>query len=129
MRSLPDSPNDDSAAEHGANVVMLRGRVTAAPATRALPSGTTIVTLRLSMPREATAMTRGSRQTRDWVDCSAWTARMRRAALRWQEGDEVEVQGALRRRFQRVAGGPATTRVEVELLSGRVVSRGSTTSG
>jgi single-strand DNA-binding protein len=41
---------------------------------------------------------------------------------RWAAGDVVEVEGALRRRFFR--GGPGmATRLEVEVLAGRLVSR------
>ena len=104
------------------NVVRLRGRVSTAPSTRELPSGTSIVVVRLSVPREQTPMTRGSKQTADWVDCAAWGARARRAVNRWAQGDVVEIEGALRRRFFR--GGPGmSTRLEVEVLSGRLVRR------
>ena len=104
------------------NVVRLRGRVSTPPEERELPSGTTIVTLRLSVAREPSPMTRGSRQTSDWVDCSAWGGKIRRTASRWRAGDLVEVEGALRRRFYRGPSGTAT-RLEVEVLSGRLVSR------
>jgi single-strand DNA-binding protein len=68
-------------------------------------------------------MTRGSRQVCDWVDCAVWSARARRTARGWRVGDVVEVEGALRRRFYRGPGG-ASTRLEVEVLGGRVVTRG-----
>jgi single-strand DNA-binding protein len=67
-------------------------------------------------------MTKGSKQSADWVDCSAWAAKLRRRALGWRVGDVVEIDGALRRRFYRGAGGTAT-RLEVELLGGRLVTR------
>jgi single-strand DNA-binding protein len=105
-----------------ANAVRLRGRVSTGPTERELPSGSVVVAVRLSVPRDASPMTKGSRQTVDWVDCSAWGAAQRRAASRWREGDVVEVDGALRRRSSRGAGG-FTTRVEVEILGGRVVRR------
>ena len=41
----------------------------------------------------------------DWIDCSVWGGRLRRSVAGWGTGDVVEVQGALRRRFYRVAGG------------------------
>jgi single-strand DNA-binding protein len=100
------------------NEVSVRGRVSTAPAERELPSGTVIVTLRLSIPRAPTPMTAGSTQTSDWVDCTAWAARPRRSVRGWEVGDEVEVQGALRRRFYR-AGEGASTRLEIEVLSAR----------
>ena len=106
----------------GENEVRLRGRISTAPEERELPSGTRIVTLRLSMTREATPMTSGSKQTSDWVDCSAWGAKVRRTVSGWQAGDVVEVEGALRRRFSRGEAGTAT-RLEVEVLSARRVKR------
>ena len=104
------------------NLVQLRGKVSTPPEARALPSGTSIVTLRLSVPRESSPMTEGSRQTSDWVDCSAWGGKVRRTVSGWRAGDVVEVEGALRRRFYRGASGTAT-RLEVELLSGRRLVR------
>jgi single-strand DNA-binding protein len=119
--TVPDAPVQ---ADHRpGNRVLLRGKVTTPPHQRELPSGSTIVTLRLSVPRdETTPMVRGSRQSVDWVDCSAWGARARRSASRWRVGDVVEVEGALRRRFHRGAAGPST-RLEVEVLGGRILAR------
>ena len=74
-----------------ANTVRLRGRVSAGPTERELPSGSVVVGVRLSVPRDPSPMTKGSPQTVDWVDCSAWGAAQRRAASRWREGDVVEV--------------------------------------
>lgn len=105
-----------------ANVVRLRGKVSTPPEERELPSGASIVTLRLSVTRELSPMTEGSRQTADWVDCAAWGRKVRRTVSGWRAGDVVEVEGALRRRFYRGASGTAT-RLEVEVLSGRVVTR------
>jgi single-strand DNA-binding protein len=115
--------SDEGAAPEGSgNVVRLRGKVSTAPEERELPSGTSIVTLRLSVPREVSPMTEGSRQTADWVDCAAWGRKVRRTASGWRAGDLVEIEGALRRRFYRGGSGTAT-RLEVEVLSGRLVSR------
>ncbi len=100
------------------NTVVLRGRVSSAPVERDLPSGTVISTFRISVARARTPMTGGSRQTADWVDCTAWTARTRRSVGTWAVGDLVEVTGALRRRFFRVGTGPST-RVEIEVLTAR----------
>jgi single-strand DNA-binding protein len=117
----PD-PAAEPAAEAGANEVTLRGRVSSAPEPRELPSGTCIVTLRVSVPRAPSPMTKGSKQTSDWVDCVAWGARQRRSVATWRVGDVVEVEGAFRRRFYRAGGGTAM-RLEVEVLAGRVVRR------
>lgn len=100
------------------NTVTLRGRVSSAPLERELPSGSAITTFRLSVPRARTAMTAGSSTRVDWVDCSVWTARTRRTVAAWQVGDQVEVSGALRRRFFR-AGEGSSTRLEVEVLVAR----------
>ena len=119
--------NETTNDQPPANSVRLRGRVSTAPEERELPSGARILTLRVSVPREPSPMTQGSKQQSDWVDCSVWGARVRRTVGRWQSGDIVEVEGALRRRFYR--GGDATsTRLEVEMLSGRLVARAEAAS-
>lgn len=100
------------------STVLLRGRVTAPPEERELPSGDLIVTFRLSLRRRPTPLGRGSRQTADWVECVAAGARVRRAVTAWRSGDEVEVDGVLRRRFYRTAGGGGS-RLEVEALQVR----------
>ncbi|GGF35391.1 hypothetical protein GCM10011519_06030 [Marmoricola endophyticus] len=108
------------------NEVVLRGRVSAAPQERTLPSGARVVVVRLVIGREQTVMTRGSRQRSDWVECAAWSGGMRRKMLRWDEGDVVEVSGSLRRRHYRSAAGSSSI-VEVEALDGRRITRASPT--
>lgn len=103
--------------------VLLHGRLTAPPEERALPSGDVLVTFRLSVPRRPTPLGRGSRQTSDWVDCVAAAGRVRRAAARWSVGEEVTVEGVLRRRFLRGGAGPGGSRLEVEALQARRVRR------
>lgn len=101
------------------NAVTLRGRLTAEPVERELPSGDVIVTFRLSVARAGkTPMTARSHQSSDWVDCVAGGARVRRSVMAWTTGDRVQVEGALRRRFYR-AGGSAATRLEVEVAKVR----------
>jgi single-strand DNA-binding protein len=100
------------------NAVILRGRVSSLPVERELPSGTRIATFRLSVARARTAMTAGSKQGWDWVDCTAWTSRARRTVGGWDVGDEVEVTGALRRRFF-PSGLTKGTRLEVEVVTAR----------
>jgi single-strand DNA-binding protein len=102
-----------------ANTARLRGRLGADPVPRTLPSGAEIVTFRVIMSREATVMTRGSRQKSDWVDCTAWSSAARRRVTSWAMGDIVEVEGALRRRHYRDGGGTGSSRLEVEMLAGR----------
>ena len=111
------------AETHSSSTVLLRGRVTAPPEERELPSGDALVTFRLSVPRRPTPLGRGSRQTSDWVDCVAAAARVRRGARTWSVGDEIEVDGVLRRRFYRTASGGGGSRLEVEALQARRVRR------
>ena len=87
------------------NLVRLRGRVSAAPEARLLPSGDEVVSFRLVVPRSAAARRRYKQQV-DTIECSAWTARLRRAIRRLEAGDVVAVSGELRRRFSRGAHGP-----------------------
>ena len=99
----------DRAATDGetTNRVELVGRVSGEPQVRVLPSGDDLVTLRLVVPR------RGSGPV-DTIDLACWSAAARRSAGRLADGDEVHVDGALRRRFFRTPGG-AASRYEVEV--------------
>lgn len=97
------------------NSVMLVGRVSAAPEVRELPSEDELVTFRLIVPRAGTRRA-GQRTTVDVIDIACWSARTRRAALRFEPDTVVQVQGSLRRRFFR-AGGGAASRYEVEASS------------
>jgi single-strand DNA-binding protein len=98
-------------AEHR-NEVIVSGRLSAAALPKQLPSGDQIVTWRLVVDR---VVTNGTRKV-DLVDCTTFGARVRRQALAWNEGDLIEVVGALRRRFWRGAGG-LQSRCEVEVAS------------
>ncbi len=70
-----------------------------------LPSGDEVVSFRLVVPRSPTALRR-SKQLVDTIECSAWTARLRRSVRRLEAGDLVTVTGELRRQFSRGARGP-----------------------
>jgi single-strand DNA-binding protein len=113
---------EQAAGEGTLNEVVLRGRVSGDPQVRELPSGTTLVSFRLVLARERTPMTASSKVVSDWVECSAWGARVRKQAAGWHDGDQVEVRGALRRRYYR-AGDQSRSSVEVEMLGGRLVRR------
>jgi single-strand DNA-binding protein len=117
---VPTSGTPAAHDEARSSSVILRGRITAEPVERALPSGDAIVTFRMSLPRTATPLSRGSRQRADWVDCAAASARVRRSVTSWAVGDEVEVRGVLRRRFLR-GDGAVGSRLEVEALAARRV--------
>jgi len=58
----------------------------------------------------------------DAFDCSAWTAALRRKVGAWHEGDVVELQGRLHRRFWRSPAGPVS-RWEVEITTIRRIVR------
>jgi single-strand DNA-binding protein len=111
----PAPPGD----ELGLNEVLLRGRVSGEPLSRVLPSGDAVLLLRLVVRRPAATRRRGeTRQlvTVDTIDLACWSRTLQRKAARVHEGDVVQVRGALRRRFWRSPGGPAS-RYEVEVLS------------
>jgi single-strand DNA-binding protein len=112
-----------------ANVVLLRGRISGEPEERELPSGDVMVTFRLVVRREPSPMTKGSRQVSDWVACTAWGGRARASARAWHLGDEVEVRGALRRRYYRGGTGTPGTSLEVEMLTGRRLQRAPASDG
>ena len=102
------------------NEVRLVGRISGAPEERTLPSGDSVWTLRVVVPR--TGERHGSRASVDALECAVWTGRVRRSVATWRVGDVVEVSGQLRRRFFR-AGGAAASRVEVEVTAGRIIRR------
>jgi single-strand DNA-binding protein len=105
----------DSHSTDVVNLVRLRGRVSADPQARMLPSGDEVVSFRLIVPRSATARRR-SKQRVDTIECSAWNARLRKKTRALAAGDEVSVSGELRRRFTRGSAGPMSW-VSVDLES------------
>jgi len=92
------------------NEVLVTGRLSVPAEARELPSGDEVVSWRLVVDRPSTAQRGGI----DAIDCVAFAARLRRAALKWQPGEVIEVEGALRRRFWRAGTGTAS-RFEVEV--------------
>ena len=94
------------------NSVHLVGRVTATGEPRELPSGDTVMTMRVVVPREERRRDR-TRTGVDTIEVACWTPAARRSASRCEVDDHVEVEGALRRRFFR-AGGAVASRYEVE---------------
>lgn len=100
------------------NQIRLVGRVSSAGEPRELPSGDTVHTLRVVVPREARRDR--DRAGVDTIDVACWTAGARRAAARLSVDDHVEVEGSLRRRFFRAGGGVAS-RYEVEARTVRRV--------
>lgn len=115
------------------NEVVLWGRLSAPAEQRELPSGDVIVTLRVvverptGLPRSAGSARRRTTDGKarppgvDTIDVVCWSASTRRAALRLGAGEQIEVDGALRRRFFAGAAG-RQSRYEVE--AARVRRRG-----
>jgi len=101
------------------NQARLLGRVSGEPEIRTLPSGDQVVEFRLVVDRDPGAA--GPRKV-DTLDCAAWSARTRRAASSWRDGDLVEVEGAIRRRFFGTAVGRAS-RVSIEVSAARRADR------
>ncbi|GAB2763536.1 hypothetical protein GCM10027020_14700 [Nocardioides salsibiostraticola] len=106
------------------NEVRLLGRVSLDPEERILPSGDRLWTFRLVVARSEDE-TRTSRTSVDALECAVWGGRPRRSVASWRGGDIVEVEGALRRRFFRHAGG-TSSRVEIEVSGARLVRRRGT---
>jgi single-strand DNA-binding protein len=111
------------AGPESANEVRLVGRLSQAPEERVLPSGDALWTFGVVVGRTEAAAR--ARQSVDALECVAWSARARRSVSSWSVDDVVEVSGALRRRFFR-AGGSVASRVEVEMVSGRLIRRAGT---
>lgn len=113
-------------AETSTNEVRLVGRVRGAPEERELPSGDVLLAFRVVVDRPVPSrrVPEGVRAVGiDTLPCVAWAAGVRRTAAGWEDGDVVEVTGALRRRFWRVGAGAASV-TEVEVSAGRRLRRG-----
>lgn len=98
--------NGESMAALGAivNEVIVGGRISGAPEERELPSGDTVVQLRLVVPRSSPrAGVGGGGATVDTIDVACWTKALQRKAVRLKPGDLVMVSG-------RFAGGSGVHR-------------------
>ena len=103
------------------NEVRLIGRLSLVAEERELPSGDQLTAFRVVVNRPRDKR-RGGRVQIDALECHTWVARVRRAAMTWQVGDVIEVNGSLRRRFFKT-GGRLQSMTEVEVASARRVSR------
>jgi single-strand DNA-binding protein len=104
------------------NDVHLRGRLSAPPEQRELPSGDVVVLFRLIVDRPPRSASTVSTARVDTLDCAAFRADLRRRSASWRPGDVVDLRGSLRRRFFRTGAGPAS-RYEVEVLAASRVLR------
>ena len=102
------------------NEVALTGRLAAPAIERVLPSGDVLLTFRVIVERPRAR--EDERKSVDSINCAAWRGDIRRMVGGWQEGDVVEVSGAIRRRWWR-PGVEVTSVFEVEVTSGRRVAR------
>jgi len=128
-----ETDSDEATTVPDVNEVRLVGRLSRSPESRQLPSGDEVIQLRLVVrrtpeparsksPAATSEAARAARVGVDVIDVSCWSAATRRSALRLAEGDRLEVEGALRRRFYRV--GPAVqSRYDVVAGSLRRVKR------
>lgn len=105
------------------NEVRVLGRVSAAARERVLPSGDTLVSVRVVVPRPKSSRVRrgdtasgraASRVSVDTFECVAWGRRARTTLLSLSPDEHVVVDGALRRRFWRTGGGVASM-VEIDV--------------
>ena len=85
-----------------------------------------MVLVRLVVPRVGPTRAASAGRTRapgvDTLDCAVWRGDLRRRVATWSDGDQVEVVGALHRRFWRSGAGVAS-RYEVEALTVKRLSR------
>jgi single-strand DNA-binding protein len=101
------------------NDVVLRGRLSAPPELRPLPSGDTLLVFKLVVRRE-NPQPRGPKS--DVLTCVSLSPAVQRYATAWTTDDVVEVEGSLQRRFWRTPTGTAVA-YEVSCRRGRKVAR------
>jgi single-strand DNA-binding protein len=101
------------------NDVVLRGRLSAPPELRPLPSGDTLLLFKIVVRREQTRP-RGPRS--DVITCVSYLPALQRYAAAWTTVEVVEVVGALQRRFWRTPTGTAVA-YEVNCRRGHKVGR------
>lgn len=107
MTTTAESPSSD-------NYVFLRGRLAAAVEYRDLPSGDALAVFRVTVTRPS-----ADRARVDSIECASVRAKVHRSLARAEPGDEVEINGALHRRFWRTPNGPAS-RYAVDVTTVRV---------
>lgn len=77
-----------------------------------LPSGDEAVTFRVIVDRPERQRGPAGRVRVDALECIAWTASARRRILGWHDGDVIEVDGSLQRRFWK-SGAALASRTEI----------------
>lgn len=94
--------------------MFLRGRLAAAVEYRDLPSGDALAVFRITVARPSV-----DRARVDSIECASVRAKVHRSLARAEPGDEVEISGALHRRFWRTPTGPES-RYAVDVTTVRV---------
>jgi single-strand DNA-binding protein len=89
-----------------------------------LPSGDVVLSCRVVIDRPVRDRGPQGRVRVDALDCSIWSATLRRRMSTWVDGDVVEVTGVLRRRFWQTGSG-AQSRIEVEVRKAKRLARAS----
>lgn len=107
-----------TAADVARNDVHLVGRLGSGLREVTLPSGDPVVSFHLVVNRDGLARVGRDRRPReptvDTLACAAWSSRARRTVMAASQGDVLEVEGSLRRRFRRAPGGSPISFYEVE---------------
>lgn len=98
------------------NYVEITGRVTSVGEQIEMPSGDVLTRFRVVIPREKPT----TKATVDTIDCVSFKAGVSKKAMKLAEGEVVELQGQLRRRFWQTGTGVAS-RMEVEVSGISVV--------
>jgi single-strand DNA-binding protein len=101
------------------NDVVLRGRLSAPPELRELPSGDMLLVFKIVVRRES-PRPRGPKS--DVITCVSHSPALHRRAVAWTDEDVVEIEGSLQRRFWRTPTGTAVA-YEVHCRRGRKVQR------
>jgi single-strand DNA-binding protein len=108
---MPRSAEASMPVEVTFSQVRLRGRLSGV-ARVDLPSGDEAVAFRIVVDRPARQRGPSGRVRVDAIECVAWSALARRRLLAWAEGEVIEVDGWLQRRFWKAGAVPAS-RTEV----------------
>lgn len=110
MSPAREAPSADDATY---SLVRLRGRLSGATPIE-MPSGDKAVVFRVVIDRPRQQRGPAARVRVDALECIVWSASARRRLLAWQDGDTIEVEGTLQRRFWR-SGAALASRTEVHV--------------
>lgn len=86
--------------DYSLNDVALRGWVTTVATERELPSGDVVSQFRIAITRPEGGV--------DTIDLESWSAKTRRSAASLKDGEWVEINGSIRRRFWKSGTGIAS---------------------